>query len=867
MTSSAELSPASDEAEQAPRISPLNRFARPLAAVAALLVFAAVGYAIYRLTEEVTYADVVNGLRSTSTGSIALAILFTVLSFATLCLYDVNALAYIGRRRPLAEVALTAFSAYAVGNVAGFGALSGGAIRYRAYSRAGLSPDDIGRIIAFVTVSFSLGLVLVTAIALLPVAGEIAPLIGLSQNALVAGDIIALAVLCVLLLLASGKGITIGGRSLRLADSRTMSRQFIVTVLDIAFSASVLYALLPATADINWPTFFAVYAVAIGIGVISHVPAGIGVFETVMVAALGSQLGTEAVLASLVAYRLIYYVLPLIVAIILVTIAELRQLAATPFSAGIARTAGRLAPTLLATLALLLGVMLVISSVTPAPDGNLDALAQVLPLPVLEGAHFLASILGLLLVIIARGLAQRLDGAWWSAIFVSVAALVLSLAKAVAIYEAGMLALLLVGLVSSRGLFRRPASLLQALNSTWLLAVGVLLVGAIAVLLFVYRDVEYSHDLWWQFEFSAEAPRSLRAVLGLSIFSMAISLFSLLRPATFAAPLADEVDLQKAVEILDTNDIADANLVRTGDKSVMFSPDGKAFLMYARQGRSFIAFLDPIGPKASRDELVWQFVETARAAGCRAVFYQTSPALLPAIADAGMKAFKLGELAMVNLADFDLKGGRWASLRQTATRGERDGLTFETIPADRVPAILDHLRRVSDTWLDHHRAREKGFSLGAFTEAYMTAQPVAILRFEGRIVAFANILLTSTKVEASIDLMRFSPDAPKGSMDFLFVRLMSDLRDQGYRHFNLGMAPLSGLSRRQVAPVWDRIANTFYEHGERFYNFKGLRAFKAKFHPEWQPRYLAVAGGLNPVLALLDATLLIGGGLKGVVKK
>jgi len=149
----------------------------------------------------------------------------------------------------------------------------------------------------------------------------------------------------------------------------------------------------------------------------------------------------------------------------------------------------------------------------------------------------------------------------------------------------------------------------------------------------------------------------------------------------------------------------------------------------------------------------------------------------------------------------------------------------------------------------------------------MTAQPVAILRHEGRIVAFANLLLTDTREEASIDLMRFAPDAPKGAMDFLFVRLMTTLRDQGYRHFNLGMAPLSGLSRREVAPVWDRVANTFYEHGERYYNFKGLRAFKSKFHPGWQPRYLAVAGGLNPVLALLDATLLIGGGLKGVVKK
>ena len=156
---------------------------------------------------------------------------------------------------------------------------------------------------------------------------------------------------------------------------------------------------------------------------------------------------------------------------------------------------------------------------------------------------------------------------------------------------------------------------------------------------------------------------------------------------------------------------------------------------------------------------------------------------------------------------------------------------------------------------------------GAFTEAYMTAQPVAILRHEGRIVAFADILLTDTREEASIDLMRFAPDAPKGAMDFLFVRLMTTLRDQGYRHFNLGMAPLAGLSGHRRAPAWNHVARQIFEHGERFYNFRGLRAFKSKFHPDWQPRYLAVAGGLNPVLALLDATLLIGGGLKGVVKK
>ncbi|MFY8098802.1 MAG: lysylphosphatidylglycerol synthase domain-containing protein, partial [Allorhizobium sp.] len=576
-----------------------NRHAKSIAAIAALVVFAAVGYAVYHLTEEVTYADVLRSLQDTSAASIALAIAFTALSFITLCFYDLNALSFIGRQRPWPEVALTAFSAYAVGNVAGFGALSGGAIRYRAYSRVGLSPDEIGRIIAFVTVSFSLGLALLTTGSLIPMAGEIAPLLGISSSTLATVSTIILLAILLLLGIARRGGLKIAGRTLRLPDTGTLSRQFLVTVLDVAFAASVLYALLPAEAQISWPAFFAVYAVAIGIGVVSHVPAGLGVFEAVILAALGSQVPGDALLASLVAYRAIYYVLPLVIAILLVTVTELRQLKASPLASGAARTAGRLAPTLLAALALVLGAMLVLSSVTPTPGGNLDLLAGFLPLPVVEGAHFIASILGLMLVVVARGLAQRLDGAWWGALLIAFLALVLSLAKAVAVYEAALLAILVIGLMASRRLFHRKASLSQALTSAWLLAIAVLIVGAIIVLFFVYRDVQYSHDLWWQFAFDAEAPRSLRAMLGLTVVAMGVCLFSLMRPAAPAIRPADEEELAKAVAILDRHDVADANLVRTGDKSVMFSPDGEAFLMYGRQGRSLIAFLDPIGPKAS----------------------------------------------------------------------------------------------------------------------------------------------------------------------------------------------------------------------------------------------------------------------------
>lgn len=844
----------------------IARLAEPLAFTAAFGVFGLVVFALYRLTGEVRYDDVVESVMATPVHDLLLAVFFTGLSYAALIAYDFNALAYIRRRKvPPATVAVTAFSAYAVSNSVGFGPLSGGAIRYRVYTKFGLSPEDVARIVAFVTFSFGIGLAAVAALSVLPVANHLGNATGLSPLALRAGAVAVIVLIAGLAYLGHrGRPVKLGGLTLTLPDTATAARQFLVTALDIAASASVLYVLMPST-GLGWPSFLAVYAAAIGLGVLSHVPAGLGVFETVMVAALGGgPAGVEQILSALVLYRIVYYVLPLVVAIALLSVSLVRPLATRIPLAALAQ----LAPVLTSALALICGTMLVLSSVTPTPDVDLDFLSGVLPLPLVEGAHFLASILGLVLILAARGLQQRLDGALVVAILASLAAIVFSLVKAAAVVEAGLLALLVFSLFTARRRFDRRASLIaQPLSAPWLFAMLVVLAGASAILFFVYRDVEYSHALWWQFEFSEEAPRSLRAALGLAIFATAAGVFALLRPVVHHAEPDEPADLEKAVGIVMRQNVADANLVRMGDKRLMFSESGRTFLMYGGYGRSFIALLDPVGEREEFAELVWRFVEFCRAQGGRAVFYQVSPAVLSPLADAGLRAFKLGELAEVGLDGFDLKGGRWANLRQSVSRGERDGLSFALLPPEAVPAVMDDLRAVSDAWLAEHETREKGFSLGAFDPAYIAAQPVAVLKVEGRIVAFATVMVTETKAEGTVDLMRFHPDAPKGAMDFLFVKIMLHLREEGYRSFNLGMAPLAGIRKREAAPVWDRLGAAVYDLGERFYNFKGLRAFKQKFNPHWQPRYLAVSGGTNPLIALMDVTLLIGGGFKGVVGK
>ncbi|MDA8161153.1 MAG: phosphatidylglycerol lysyltransferase domain-containing protein, partial [Desulfobacteraceae bacterium] len=115
--------------------------------------------------------------------------------------------------------------------------------------------------------------------------------------------------------------------------------------------------------------------------------------------------------------------------------------------------------------------------------------------------------------------------------------------------------------------------------------------------------------------------------------------------------------------------------------------------------------------------------------------------------------------------------------------------------------------------------------------------------------------------EISIDLMRFDHAlAPAGVMDFLFINLMLWGQQAGFTWFDLGMAPLSGLEGRAFAPRWHYVAAFIARHGEHFYHFQGLRQYKEKFAPVWQPRYLASPGGVALPQVLANLTALISSG-------
>src|SRR5215469_12790507 len=526
---------------------------------------------------------------------------------------------------------------------------------------------------------------------------------------------------------------------------RGVFTHFVLVAIDVAGAGLSLYVLLPPV-HMDAIAFLAIYTIALLFGVIGHTPGGIGVFEAVVIFALGHAAPPAAVVAALLAYRAIYFLLPLLLAGALLAAFEVgsiaRRLAPPALRAAPPRVAS-LAPMFLGAITFAIGAWLLVSGATPAFGRRLALLEMALPLWVVEGSQLVGSVLGVMLLFVARGLLRRLDGAWWVAMIIASVSLALSLAKGLAFVETGMLGFLVILLATTRRRFDRPASLFQQrFSASWCIAIAIALIVAFWVLFFAFRDVPYSHELWWEFEFDQKASRALRATTGASLFAFFLALWQLLRPGAgrLAPPTAD--DLQIATQIVRAQEHSDAVLAMMGDKNFMFSRSRRAFLMYAKRGRSWVALHDPVGPPEELPELIGQFVALAHAHGGRAAFYQVRPDALPLYLDAGLRLMKLGEEACIDLHDFSLEGPQRARLRYAVKRGERDALTAEVVESASDHDLRTSLREVSDAWLACRQAREKSFSVAAFDAGFLAAQSVMLVRQNGQPVAFATFMTT-----------------------------------------------------------------------------------------------------------------------------
>ncbi len=829
-----------------------------------VLIFAFALLAMHRLLGEVSWRNVETELATLSGMSITLSILAAFCSYALLTTFDWVAVRASGKSVPLIHIMGIAFLANALGHNLGMAALTGGSVRVRGYAEYDLGTLDIAQIIANASLGFLLGTLFWLGCLLCFEPSYVTQVLVLSQASLRAiGTLILAALGAGLFVLTQGKStFTFFKHELRRPKWRRVLPMLLASILELACAAGALYSLLPPEAAISFAAFVGLYVFAVSAGVISAIPGGLGVFEATLLLLLPS-VPAPKILAAIVAYRAIYYFLPLLLALALIGMHSLRR-HSVYLSGGIVWASRWTDPLIAPAFALLvfaLGAALVINGSLPLNLGAKNAIAPFVALPVLEFSHLGASALGIALILLANGIYQRIRVAWWMCLWgLTIAALLVMLSsQRVALMTAIVLLMLL--LYSARRRFYRGTSLLASTTGTAWWRNALLVIAAAAWLgVVVHQNVAYRNELWWQFAFESDAPRMLRAVLVCILALGTFGFARLLWPSAAKPVVASEEQRSTALEIIAHAVPVDANLALLPDKQLLFADHNAGLLMYQRSGPCLVAMGDPIGSAQAQQQLAWRLREMADRDGLHAVFYQISAHNLPIYLDMGMTLSKLGEEAVVALADFSLEGSKRAGLRQAHRRAVREGAQFEVLTAVEVGMAMPRLRAISDAWLEAKSAAEKGFSIGYFDETYLARFPCAIVKHGGEIVAFANVWSSSERTELSVDLMRYIECGVTSIMDFLFIELMLWGRTNGYRRFCLGMAPLTGLSSHELAPMWHKLGGFASRHGGQFYNFVGLRNYKNKFSPEWHPRYLACSARIRAPLALFHISRLIAGG-------
>lgn len=253
------------------------------------------------------------------------ALLFTCLDYFILTSFDSLALRFIGHHLQYWKIAMTSFLCYAFGHNIGFPMLSGSTIRYRLYSQAGISIKCITEIIGFCTLTFWLGFLTVGSILFLFRPLPIPRFFHLPfTDAQPLGFLFLVALIgFVIWNIVNTKPMTVGKWQLPKLDTDLLVAQIAVASLELLLASGVLYSLLPP--GIPFFLYFGIFLLAQLSGLASQVPGGIGVFEGVILVLVPPRLGTSSVMAALIVYRAVYYILPLIAAIALFAIHEIRR--------------------------------------------------------------------------------------------------------------------------------------------------------------------------------------------------------------------------------------------------------------------------------------------------------------------------------------------------------------------------------------------------------------------------------------------------------------------------------------------------------------------------------------------------------------
>lgn len=414
---------------------PIMRFVRhPAWRLILPIVIAAIAFwVLEKMSQDINFSDVIADAKNYSVWLLIASFVAMVVSYLSFSLYDVLILPSVTKvRLPVHIQLMTAGSSMAVSNMLGFTWITGAAVRYRVYSAFGIDLTAVAKLIGISWVAFTGGLWAILGLLmvinpngmskLIPISSSVESWIGFAMLAALAGFFWWTR--------RGPRSVRLGPLSMEVLGAKDSLKLTAVSMIDVVAMAATLYFLMPPDLSQNFFYFFIVFAAALWLGIVSHSPGGLGVFEATLIAGLGA-VGRSDALAAIAIYRVIYTVLPFVIAIIGLAIAWLlsNRVKATSRSIMVHRAIEPLVPILAAALAMLSGAILLISGNLPPDPTRLGFLQEILPLYLVETSHLLGSISGVLLLVVARGLYRRMFRAWFVAMGLFAIGLSVSLLK------------------------------------------------------------------------------------------------------------------------------------------------------------------------------------------------------------------------------------------------------------------------------------------------------------------------------------------------------------------------------------------------------------------------------------------------------
>ena len=603
------------------------------AVLGAALLFVAL-FVVRREFHDLRLDTVGRALHAIPGGALVLAFLFTILSYAGLTLYDWLGTIYAGRKVRYGRVAFASFCAYALSHSLGFAAVSGAAVRYRLYAQWGLTPGQIARVVAFCSLSFGLGgMVLGGTILLLE-----------PESVVFLGDRMPLALLygCGVLLWAIVAGyvglarrvgtVRLFGQAITLPGFRMALVQVALATADVALTATIFWVLLPTVPRLSWLVFLGIYVAGYTAGLAANVPGGIGVFDSAVLFGLAPFLPAPRVAAAIVVYRLYYYVIPLFLAGSLfaaneallrgagllsprLTMRRLHGVPAPPFALAAATGAVGLSGLLLLGLG-------VLAPHTGHGPGDLAVLA----------GQFEPSLVGAGLVMLGAALSQRVTLVWWLTLLLLALGSVLVSVRHDPSWIAGVLALSALMLVPFRTRFYRPARLFGGeLDRSTAAALLALVVGVLGLVGF-RGTPGLSAAAWWQIVMTPGATPGLRISVALTVLPGLLALWFLLRPGRVAWSAWDTAAEARVAPSPGTG-LPDG---------VVWGEAGRAGIPFCRLGRILLGLGDPTGPEGDRISAIWRLRDLAAQEGRDPAVWHVGPELLKVYGDLGLVALPLG---------------------------------------------------------------------------------------------------------------------------------------------------------------------------------------------------------------------------------